>query len=290
MRKQFVKTLENILEKDENTILLLGDIGVFGFNNCFKKYPERVYNVGILEQAMVGIAAGLSINGFIPTLHTIAPFLISRAFEQLKIDFGYQKLSGNFVSVGGSYDYASLGCTHHCPEDIVLLKNIPNFNIYVPGNKNEFDYLYNNNYNNQCPNYYRLSEFSHNENIEVKNNKAVKIKDGGLATVITIGPFLTRTINACKDLDVTILYYTILSPFDKQAIIDNKNKVTILIEPFYEGTLSYDICNLIDGKVYYIGVPRKFLNNYGKASEHDELYGLDEFSINKRIKEILCLT
>ena len=118
MRKQFTKTLQDILYSNKKTCLLLGDIGVFGFRNELTNLPDRVYNIGILEQSTIGTAAGLAKTGLIPFVHTIAPFLVERSLEQLKVDFGYQCLNGNFISVGASYDYASLGCTHHCPGDI----------------------------------------------------------------------------------------------------------------------------------------------------------------------------
>ena len=129
MRKQFVKTISKLFIKDKKIVMLLGDIGVFGFRNLFKLYSKRIYNIGILEQSMISLAAGLSNEGMKPIVHTIAPFIVNRAYEQLKIDFGYNKLNGNFISIGASYDYASLGCTHHCPEDINLMHNIPNMQI-----------------------------------------------------------------------------------------------------------------------------------------------------------------
>ena len=118
MRKQLVKSVSNLLVNDKNTILLLGDIGVFGFRDSFKEYPDRVYNIGILEQSTISLSSGLSSVGLIPIVHTIAPFLVERCLEQLKVDFGYQELNGNFISIGSSYDYSSLGGTHHCPGDI----------------------------------------------------------------------------------------------------------------------------------------------------------------------------
>src|ERR1035437_3614724 len=126
MRKQFVVTVESLMAQDERLVLLLGDIGVFGFRHAFAQYPRRVYNIGILEQSSVSMAAGLAKEGFIPIFHSIAPFVVERAFEQIKIDFGYQNLGGIFVTVGASYDYAALGCTHHCPGDVALMKTIPN--------------------------------------------------------------------------------------------------------------------------------------------------------------------
>jgi len=92
VRKQFVKTVEEILGKNEKVVLLLGDIGVFGFRESFKLYPTRVYNIGILEQSTISVASGLSMTGLIPIIHTIAPFITERCFEQIKNDFGYQKL------------------------------------------------------------------------------------------------------------------------------------------------------------------------------------------------------
>jgi transketolase len=126
MRKQFISTIENCLENDARLILLLGDIGVFGFRNAFEKFADRVFNIGILEQSSIGLASGLAKMKLIPVVHTIAPFLVERSFEQIKIDCAYQNIAVNLVSVGASYDYASLGCTHHCPADVALLKNIPN--------------------------------------------------------------------------------------------------------------------------------------------------------------------
>jgi len=108
MRKQFVATIERLLDEDPRLVVLLGDIGVFAFRIAFKKHPKRVINIGILEQATVSLAAGLAKEGFIPLFHSIAPFVVERAFEQIKVDFGYQQLAGHFVSVGGSYDYAAL--------------------------------------------------------------------------------------------------------------------------------------------------------------------------------------
>src|SRR3989339_1983837 len=168
MRKQLVKTVQSTLATDDNVVLLLGDIGVWGFREAFKLYPERVFNIGILEQSTISLSAGLSMSGLIPVVHTIAPFLVERAYEQLKDDFGYQKLGGNFISVGASYDYAALGCTHHCPADVNILINIPGMEIVVPGTAEEFDKLFKESYNNGNITYFRLSERKNQTEVKVK--------------------------------------------------------------------------------------------------------------------------
>jgi transketolase len=288
MRQQFVKTIENTLDQDDNLVLLLGDIGVFGFRKAFEKFPARVYNIGILEQATVSLAAGLAKTGLVPVIHTIAPFLIERSLEQLKIDFGYQRLGGNFISVGASYDYAALGCTHHCPGDIALLKTIPGMNIIVPGSDRDFDVLFRAAYSGHNPNYFRLTEEGHALDVPVTFSRGTKICEGRDGTVVAIGPMLERVVNACINVDVTILYYTTLSPFDAELLSSTfKNGKIAVVEPFYEGTMSHDIVSSLQGKsinMLSVGVPRKFLTNYGLASEHDAACGLDVAGIKAKLE------
>jgi transketolase len=277
MRKQFINTLQNILYTNDKSILLLGDIGVFGFRNELKNIPDRVYNIGILEQSTIGIAAGLSKSGLIPFVHTIAPFLIERALEQLKIDFGYQNLNGNFISVGSSYDYAALGCTHHCPADISLLLTIPNMQIVVPGTSQEFHQYLTSEYNNGCPTYFRLSEYENPSSNLSPFGKGTVIQYGTKATVICYGNMLVETEKACRDLDITLLYYNTVTPFDSSLLQDNFSENIIICEPFYEGTTNHLVSNALIGKryrTYNIGVPRKFLTNYGTKQQHDEHLGL----------------
>jgi len=290
MRKQLVKSVEHILTNDSNSVLLLGDIGVFGFRESFKNHPSRVYNIGILEQSTVSLASGMSTIGLTPIIHTIAPFLVERALEQLKVDFGYQNLNGNFVSIGASYDYAGLGPTHHCPGDVSQLLTIPNMEIVVPGTSEEFNTLLNESYDNGSPTYFRLSEYENIINHEVKFGCGELIKVGSKATIICVGNMLQNVIESTEDLDVTILYYTTISPFDSELLQVNFNDNIIVVEPFYEGSINYKITKALEGRKYSltnIGVPHNFLVNYGTKLEHDKHLGLDKDGIRKKIKECL---
>ncbi len=291
MRKQFVQTIESLLEKDPRLVVLLGDISVFGFRRAFEVFPKRIYNIGILEQSTIGMAAGLAIDKFIPVVHTIAPFIVERSFEQLKDDFGYQKLCGNFVSIGASYDYAALGCTHHCPGDVGILKNIPGMEIVLPGTSGEFDALFRESYANGHPTYYRLSEKENIESRPVKFGKALIIKKGKKATVVAVGPTLKPALEASANEDVTVLYYTTVEPFDKKTLKNNCSSGKVLLcEPYYEGGLTNEITAALRPRpvvVETVGVPRKFLTNYGKVEEHNERIGITGSSIRKRLKKLL---
>ena len=230
-------------------------------------------------------------EGFIPVVHTIAPFLIERSLEQLKDDFCYQKLGGNFVSVGASYDYAALGCTHHCPGDVGILKNLPDMEIVLPGTSDEFEMLFNTSYNNSHPTYFRLSEKENITSHPVEFGKAVVVKKGELATVIAVGTTLDVVLEATKNMNVTVLYYTTVSPFDSMTLKQNLVADKILLcEPYYKGGLVSDIMAALVGRriaLDCVGVPLQFLNKYGNASQHDKFVGLTVDGIQKKLKDLI---
>ncbi len=295
MRKQFVKTISKLFKKDKKIVMLLGDIGVFGFRNLFKLYNKRIYNIGILEQSMISLAAGLSNEGMKPIVHTIAPFIVNRAFEQLKIDFGYNRLKGNFVSIGASYDYASLGCTHHCPEDINLMHNIPNMQIVVPGNSDEFNDLFNQSYNKENPTYYRLSDHENDKKFRVKFGKSNYIDNKSKITIVAIGPVLNNLYPLIKKYSLNLIYLTTIRPFDQNVFkkILKKNSSVLIVEPFYSGAVNNEINNSFKNrnlKIKNISVPFKFLTNYGDKKQHDKKLGFTLENFEKRIKELKKLS
>jgi transketolase len=290
IRQQFVATVESLLAQDERLMLLLGDIGVFGFRNSFAQYPQRVINIGILEQATVSFAAGLAREGLVPIFHSIAPFVVERAYEQLKNDFCYQQLGGNLVSVGASFDYASLGCTHHCPGDVGILKNLPGMQVVTPGNSAEFDALFRSAYANGSPTYFRLSERVHKQTVPVKFGEAAILREGTAATLVVVAQLLDHVIEAVAGLDVSILYYSTVSPFDRRTLAKHANTKIICVEPFYEGTLAGEIAAALHPRPFSltsIGVPRRFLTHYGKLADHEAACGFDSRSLRQKITSVL---
>ncbi len=291
MRKQFVRTVEDVMAKDERLIVLLGDISVFGFRNAFQRFPERIHNLGICEQAMTSLAAGLSKEGLVPVVHSIAPFVVERCFEQIKVDFCYQKLGGNIVSVGGSYDYAALGCTHHCPGDVAVLRTLPGMEIVVPGTPQEYDQLFRAAYANGHPTYFRLSERNNPQSFDVGFGRAEILKQGKLATVVAVGTALPPALTATQDLDVALLYYTTVAPFDAETLRQNcASRKVVLVEPYYEGVLLNDIVTALAPaplQIATIGVPHRFLTDYGRQEQHDEAIGLTPSAVRARIEQVI---
>jgi transketolase len=293
MRSQFVKTMTDLISSDPKAVLLLGDIGVHGFRHLLQNHADRAYNIGILEQATIGLAAGMAMNDLIPVFHTIAPFIVERAYEQLKVDFGYQNLNGCFVSVGASYDYAGLGCTHHCPADIGVLKLIPNMSIICPGTAIEFDTLFKEGFRKEGPKYFRLSEVQNEQIYDVRLGQANVVQQGRAGLVIAVGPMLSKVMQACAGLDASIIYYTSIAPFDGEVLkhLQNPTGRIVVCEPYYsEGGLAVNIMQVLEGKkiaIKTIGVPTVFSTNYGTAKEHDAQHSLDVDSMKKTIHQFL---
>jgi transketolase len=291
MRRTFSRVAQELANDDLDVMILLGDIGVFAFRDSLIQIPNRVFNMGILEQSMIGIAAGMAKSGHFPIVHTIAPFLVERAHEQLKVDFGYQELPGNFVSVGASIDYASLGGTHHAPADVESLLGIPGFQICIPGHADEFEEQLRTHYRNSSPTYYRLSEDSNSTPYMNPSQTVFSIEKGKKATVIAVGPYLQRTLDAVSTEGFEILYLNEISMttvHELGGLITNN--IVFLVEPFYEGTLNRLLSEALRNRmisIRNIGIPRNFIHMYGSSSEIEECLELSALQIRNRIIEHL---
>jgi transketolase len=186
---------------------------------------------------------------------------------------------------------ASWGCTHQCPGDVGILKNVPEIEIVVPGSASEFDSLFKQSYSDGRPTYFRLSAKNNAASHDVTFGKAAVIRTGNQATVIAVGPMLQRVEEACKDLDVTILYYTTLAPFDHETLQKNLHGDKLIVcEPYYSGACATDIAVALASQtvaVTYIGVPREFPHHYGTSDDLDALFHLTADDIRVRIKGVL---
>lgn len=291
MRAQMARTIGDLLDTDSRVFLVLADISEDYFERASRRHPDRVLNVGIMEQTMVSLAAGTALEGFIPVCHSIVPFLVERPFEQIKDDFCYQSLGGNFVSIGASYDYSTLGMTHHGPGDVAILRTLTGMQIVVPGTATEFDRLFRQAYANGSPTYFRTSLGQNADDRDVSFGRLEVVRTGGLATVVAVGPMLDPTLAAVEGLDVTVLYATTLAPLDGETLrVMTPTRSIVLVEPFYEGTLIADIIEAVAPdpvRVEAIGIPARVLSQYGTPEQHDEAIGLTPAGIRRRIATFL---
>jgi len=281
LRKVFAELLLDNGKLDPDLIVLVGDISHGLLTEFRSAFPKRYFNIGICEPAMVGLAAGLRIAGFNPVIHTIAPFLIERSYEQIKLDFGYQGLGGNFVSVGGSFDYSKLGCSHHTYSDVSMMAQLPRSNVFVPGSNAEFTELFNQNYKNNEINYFRLTENSHGYEFMPQNivsGEAILVKEGNDITIAALGPMLKVALESSKKLaeqgiDAEVLYYHTFKPFDTHAIIKSikkTNRMSTLEELSIIGglnSLAIEACAGILLKSHLKFAVSNFVRSYGNYSD-----------------------
>ena len=186
MRQAFGATVSDLLEQDPRVAVVLAEISTSYFERAMAAHPDRVVDVGIMEQTMVGVAAGFAMEGFHPIAHSLSPFMAERPYEQLKLDFGYQGLGGTFVGVGGSYDYASSGGTHHSPADAGVMLGIPGMEVLVPGHGDEVDQLLRSSYANGRPTYVRASMTTNAEAHEAGPGRIEVLRRGADATVLRV--------------------------------------------------------------------------------------------------------
>jgi len=294
MRDRFVTVVGELLDKDPRAVVVLADIGVarFAEEGVIERHPDRVVNVGIREQAMVGVAAGMALEGFRPIVHTYAPFMVERAFEQIKLDFCHQGVGAVLVSVGASHDWAKGGRTHHAPADVALVSTLPGWKIHVPGHADEAELALRQAMSVDKPVYIRLSEASNaTAHVEaVEGTVVVRSGSAESATVIAIGPMLDRVVQATADRDVTVLYAATAVPLAGEALRRCRSEDIVIVEPTLEGTSVPLLAELLRDRprrLLGIGVGRVELRRYGSADEHDAAHGLDVAGLRRRIDVFL---
>ncbi len=286
MRRLFKDIAIDLARQDERVALLFGDISVFLFRHFQEMFPERFYNVGICENTIISAAAGLNMQGFVPFVHTITPFITERCLEQIKLDLCYNRLAANIVTCGASFDYAWDGATHHSYTDLSILRLLPGMEVMQPGSKKEMDVLMRSRYASSNPSYFRLSDHPHECEIDdIKFGKGVVLKNlGSDVTIMTAGPILKEVMGACEGLDVNLVYFHTIKPIDAECINRFRDTEIIVVHDafgLHEAISSHVPVNSC------IGLPDEFFCHYGTVQEIRKAIGLDASSIRKKLKNVL---
>jgi transketolase len=158
MRGVFLDNLFQKMETDETIFFLTADMGINLVERFEEKFPDRFLNVGIAEQNLIGIAAGLAESGMRPYVYTISNFLVHRCFEQIRNDIVIHKLPIVLIGTSTGYDNGSLGPTHHMLEDWGAMANFPGMKIYAPYNKTSAEKVFDKTYSERSPSYIRIAK------------------------------------------------------------------------------------------------------------------------------------
>jgi transketolase len=287
MRERFIATTQLLLDREPRLAIVMADISASTFGAAKRRHPERVINVGIREQLMVGVAAGLALTGLRPIVHSYAPFLVERPYEQLKLDLGHQDIGAVLVSVGASYDWASGGRTHQAPGDIALLDALPDWTVYVPGHPGEVEPLLRHAIAGTNRVYLRLSLQTNAAPRTVTPGRFEIVRRGTRGTVVAVGPMLDRVLEASAGLELTVLYATTVRPFDTETLLGTLSRPdVILVEPYLEGTSAHVVSSALahlPHRLLSLGVTRRELRHYGTPEDHDAAHGLDVRGLRQRM-------
>lgn len=228
MRGAFFQTLVELAGCDDRIYLVVADIG-FGVVEAFaRKFPERFLNVGVAEQNLTGVAAGIAMTGKIVFTYSIANFPILRCFEQIRNDVCYHKANVKIVSVGGGYSYGPLGMTHHATEDIAVLRALPEMVVLAPGDPVEVREAARAIVAHQGPCYLRLGRAGepiiHEPAVKFQIGKAIQVRDGDAITIISTGALLQSAVQAAdrlaaRGIQARVLSMHTVKPLDEGAIL-----------------------------------------------------------------------
>ncbi len=302
IRQEFADTMLEVGKINPNLIVMVSDISHGVLKPFAKACPKRYYNIGICEQSIVNMAAGLSKLDLIPVVHTITPFIVERSYEQIKLDFGYQKLGINLITVGGSFDYSKLGCSHHCYTDVSLMSHFTESRIFIPGSPKEFNLLFKKKYDNKKINYFRITNSQHNLNLdedEIINGKGIVVKSGKDITIATIAPQLQTVIKVADKLEkennisVEILYFPTMKPFDEKKVNESvrKTKKLITFEELskHDGLYSSCIKSIIgiDAVLVKQIAINDFIHSYGSFDDICVSQGLYMENLCKEVLDLL---
>ncbi|MFE2526804.1 transketolase family protein [Streptomyces sp. NPDC059382] len=294
MRERFIAVTSRLLDEDPRLALVLAEITMDGFRPAQVRHPDRVVNVGIREQLLVGVGGGLALTGMRPIMHTFASFLVERPFEQVKLDFGHQGTGGVLVSASASYDWPAGGFTHMSPGDVALMDTLEGWTIHVPGHPDEAEALLRHAYAAGDDRVYvRLSAQENSRSRPFSGLGFQTVRQGGGGVVLAVGPLLDNVLAATRDMDVTVLYATTVRPFDDAALraaVGSGPADVVLVEPYLAGTstaAANDALADLPHRVLGLGVSRAELRRYGTIDEHTSAHGLDPAGLRKRVAAFL---
>ena len=272
-------------------LALTGDHGYALFDEIRKKAPGQFLNVGMIEQAMIGLAAGLTQVGHSTLVYGLASFIPIRVIEQIKLDVCYSKLPVKIIGDGAGVVYSVLGCSHHCAEDVSCLRPLPHIEIYSPGDPEELRICYEESLEYDGPTYMRVGKC---DNPVVNTEKLASTKpyftheEDSDTVFITTGAMLGVVNGLAKDFKTNHLSIMKLKPIDEslaEIIPRFKNVVCFEEHSRYGGLTSCVTDFLVERqipvpKIYSFNLEDKFAKHCGSHQ-----YALSEHNLsNEQIK------
>jgi transketolase len=293
MRTAFITALIERAKKDEAIFLLTPDMGFAVFEPFIEQFPDRFLNTGIAEQNTIGVAVGLALSGFKPYIYSIAPFVLMRCFEQVRIDAAYMQTNIKLVGAGGGVAYGPAGATHHAIEDFAVAKALPGMAVCAPADPIEARQIFEQSFDLASPMYIRLAKngepLIHKKEDTIKIGKAFRLSEGSDIEILTTGTIAYRITEWLPDLakqgfSAGITLFPTIKPLDTEyldSLIATEKKILIVEEHCITGGLGESICAYLGkknacNKVRHLGIPNCYGHYVGSQTFILNKFGLYE--------------
>jgi transketolase len=294
MRNIFFDILKEYMRQDETIFLVTADMGLGLLDSFQKEFPERFLNVGIAEQNMVGICAGLCNLGFKPFCYTISNFLIQRCYEQIRNDACMHKYPISFVGTSTGFDNGLLGATHQVLDDIGCLKVLPNISIYSPSTNNVIKPIITEIVSGKGPAYLRIGKSGVGL---LTNDNSINFfaaeKPVADTLLVTHGTTLKNCMDAAENMDNTDVYcMNKIKPLDDGllGVLGRKYKNIIVVEDHFGSSGLYNsICQKLfenrfqDKNIYSLSPPDNYEEVVGNSDYFADKFGYS----SEKIKEFI---
>ena len=306
MRKTSLDCVYKLAQRNEKVVFIRSDLGPGVLDIMKKQIPQRFFMEGVSEQHIIGMAAGMAIEGFIPYVNTIATFLTRRCYEQIALDVCLQNLPIRLIANGGGLVYAPLGPTHLAVEDIAIMRALPNMTVVAPCDADEMSRFMSKTLDWPQPIYIRLAkgydQIISKDEFGFEIGKAILMQQPGEGLFITTGVMTQLAFQAVEKLEQDgiscgILHMHTIKPLDHTALnewLPKVNAVVTVEEHTRIGGLGSAVlehcCDEMPeqtGKIFRMGLPDKFADKYGSQNSLLAYFGITTESLCDAMKKKL---
>jgi transketolase len=302
-RDAYSQALESMAAADPRVCAVVSDsVSSTKLKSFSQKFPERFVNVGIAEQNLVGVGAGLANGGMVPYVCAASCFITARAMEQVKVDLGYSKSNVKLCGMSSGMAYGELGPTHHSIEDLAWTRIIPNLAVVVPADPIETAAVMHSSLEHKGPMFLRISRMPvravHDESFEFTLGKANTLREGNDITLMANGVMVSRALDAADALarqciHARVLNMSSMSPMDADAVLDAARSTRGIVtaeEALVAGGLGGAVAEILavhhPAPMRILGVPGVFAPT-GSAEFLLQHFGLTSDGIHRAALDLL---
>jgi transketolase len=307
MRRTCLDMVYELAKQDERVVFIGSDLGAGTLDQFRDEMPDRFFMEGISEQNVIGVAAGLALDGYIPYVNTIATFITRRCYEQVAVDLCLHNLPVKLIANGGGMVYAPLGSTHLAIEDIAIMRALPRMTVVAPCDADEMRRMMPQTLDLPGPCYIRLAkggdEVVSDPDQRFEIGKSVLMRDPGEVLFVGTGIATTRALHAADELGregirCGVLHMPTVKPLDAEAVLRLAPNVRMLVtveEHTLVGGLGSAVADLLIDtmprampRLVRLGIPDRFPDKYGTQDELLEYFGLQGPQIAEKVRAALA--